>query len=401
MVYDAYRRMKANGGSAGVDGISIGEFDSRLGDNLYKIWNRMSSGSYYPPAVRLHEIPKVDGGKRILGIPTVGDRIAQTVAKMYLEPKVEPHFHPDSYGYRPGKSALEAVGVARQRCWKQAWVIDLDIKGFFDSIDHSLMMNIVQKYTEEKWLLLYIRRWLEVPAQNENGETMQRSKGTPQGGVISPLLANMFLHEAFDKWIKEQFSTVPFERYADDVIVHCRTEKQAKYVLDCIRRRLAQYGLELHPEKTKIVYCKDDKRKGDYECTRFSFLGYEYKSRKNMARNGDIFMGFTPAISPKAKETIRDEIRKWKLTKKTTWTLEDVAARINPVVRGWINYYGAYSRSELASVLWGLERKITSWAMRKYKKLQRRRKAGALWLANIRKRKPRLFAHWLIWCGNS
>ena len=304
LVYSAFKRVKANGGAAGVDGESISEFEAMIGDNLYKIWNRMSSGSYYPAPVRLHEIPKSDGKKRTLGIPTVGDRVAQTVVKMILEPKVEPHFHPDSYGYRAGKSAVEAVGIARQRCWKYNWVIDLDIKGFFDNIDHSLMMGIVEKYTQESWVLLYVKRWLEAPAQDKEGRTVERSKGTPQGGVISPLLANLFLHEAFDQWMSEQFPTLPFERYADDAIVHCRTEKQARYVLQCIRNRLAQYRLELHPEKTVIVYCKDDNRKEEHEHTKFTFLGYEFRPRLSKNKNGNMFVGFTPALSTKAKKSI-------------------------------------------------------------------------------------------------
>jgi len=251
-VWEAYRRVKANGGAAGVDARSIAEFEEHLGDNLYKLWNRLSSGSYFPPPVRLCEIPKDDGRKRTLGIPTVSDRIAQTVGKLALEPKVEPKFDPDSYGYRPGKSAKEAIGVARQRCWKYNWVIDVDIKGFFDYIDHQLMLEIARKHTTEKWQLLYIERWLKAPAQDSQGTLAKLTKGTPQGGVISPLLANMFLHETFDQWMREQFPTLAFERYADDIVVHCYTQKQARYVLTCIRSRFAQYRLEVHPEKTSL-----------------------------------------------------------------------------------------------------------------------------------------------------
>lgn len=302
MVWEAYRRVKANGGAAGVDAQSVEDFEVHLGDNLYKLWNRMSSGSYSPPPVRLCDIPKGDGKKRTLGIPTVSDRIAQTVGKLYLEPKVEPLFHPDSYGYRPGKSAKEAIGAARQRCWKYNWVIDVDIKGFFDNIDHELMLAIVRKHTAEKWLLLYIERWLKAPAEDQQGRVSERRKGTPQGGVISPLLANLFLHEAFDKWMEEQFPSLAFERYADDVCVHCYTEKQAKYVLACMRSRLAHYRLELHPEKTKIVYCKDGNRTEEHEHTLFVFLGYEFRSRQCKSGKGQFFCRLYTGSKSKGEE---------------------------------------------------------------------------------------------------
>jgi len=262
IVLDAFRRVKANRGAAGVDGETIEEFERSLKGNLYKLWNRMSSGSYFPPPVRLVEIPKESGGKRPLGIPTVADRIAQMVVKMYLEPEIEPRFHPDSYGYRPGKSAVEAVGVARQRCMRRDWVLDLDIRGFFDNLDHRLMMRAVRKHTDSKWILLYIERWLKTPAQMKNGTCVSRLKGTPQGGVASPLLANLFLHYAFDEWMKRNNPGSPFERYADDIIVHCVSEKQAKWLKEKIEGRLMKCGLELHPQKTKIIYCKDDNRRG-------------------------------------------------------------------------------------------------------------------------------------------
>lgn len=395
-MYDAYLRVKANGGAAGVDAESIAEFETQLGDNLYKIWNRMSSGSYYPPPVRLHEIPKSDGKKRILGIPTVGDRVAQTAAKLFLEPKVESTFHPDSYGYRAGKSALDAVGVARQRCWNYNWVIDIDIKGFFDNIDHSLMMSILEKHTQEKWVLLYVKRWLEARAQDREGRITERNRGTPQGGVISPLLANMFLHEAFDQWMSEQFPALPFERYADDVIVHCYTEKQAKYVLQCIRDRLAQYRLELHPEKTVIVYCKDDNRREEHNNTKFTFLGYEFRPRLCKSRDGKMFVGFTPAVSSKAKKSISQKIRQWRLVSYSGSSLKQLSELINPVIHGWINYYGAYCRSELAKTLDLVELALARWVKRKYKKLHRRMKASLNWLDGVRQREPKLFAHWAL-----
>jgi len=394
LVWEAYRRVKKNGGVAGIDSESISKFEEHLKDNLYKLWNRMSSGSYIPPPVRLCDIPKGDGGKRVLGIPTVSDRIAQTVGKLILEPKVEPHFHPDSYGYRPGKSAMNAVGMARQRSWKYNWVIDVDIKGFFDNIDHQMMMDIVRKHTTEKWLQMYIERWLKAPAVDCEGREVERTKGTPQGGVISPLLANLFLDEAFDRWMGEKFPTLKFERYADDIVVHCSTEKQARYVLLCIQSRLAQYRLELHPEKTKVVYCKDANRTENHDLTKFVFLGYEFRARQCRTGKGEFFVGFTPAVSPRAKKSMSQAIREWNLTGQTTVTLKALAKRINPVVRGWMNYYGVYCRSELSSMQRQVELAIAKWAMRKYKKLHRRCVASIKMLAGVRQREPKLFAHW-------
>jgi len=296
-VLEAFMLVKANGGATGVDGESIEEFESDLEGKLYKLWNRMSSGSYFPPLVRTVEIPKDNGGIRPLGIPTVGGRIAQMVVKMYLEPKVEPHFHQDSYGYRPGKSAIEAVGVARQRCWRYDWGMDLDIKGFFDNLDYDLVMRAVRKHTDCKWILLYIERWLKAPAQLKDGTQLNRDKGTPQGGVASPLLANLFLHYAFDEWMKRNYPTVPFERYADDAIVLCRSEKQAKSLKTEIGRRLSQCRLELHPEKTKIVYCKDGQRQGSYQQESFDFLGYTFRPRTSKSRSGNYFVNFSPSMA--------------------------------------------------------------------------------------------------------
>jgi RNA-directed DNA polymerase len=316
-------------------------------------------------------------------------------AALVLEPKVEPHFHPNSYGYRPGKSAIEAVGVARQKCWWYDWVIDLDIQGFFDSIDHGLMLGAVRKYTDEPWLLLYVERWLKVPGQGADGKLAPRDRGTPQGGVISPLLANIFLHEAFDRWMQEAFPTLPFERYADDIIVHCKTEKQARYVLARIQKRLESWKLKLHPEKTKIVYCKDKNRTGSSEHTKFDFLGYEFRARKaRNHRTGEIFGAFIPAIRPKALKAIRNTIRSWRLTRRTSMSLEEIAEDINPVVRGWVQYYGVSCRSALAPVLRSVEFALAKWAMRKFKTVHRKLVRALGWLAAIAKRQPELFAHW-------
>ena len=286
VVWDAYKRVKANRGAAGVDGQSLVVFEKDLKRNLYKIWNRMSSGSYFPPPVRLVEIPKGDGGKRPLGIPTVADRIAQTVAKMYLEPLVEPKFHPDSYAYRNGKSALDAVGTARKRCWRRDWVVDLDVSGFFDNLDHELVLRAVRFHTDNPWLHLYVGRWLRAPVQRADGVLEERTAGTPQGGVISPLLANLFMHHAFDDWLRRNLPQVQFERYADDALIHCVSEAQAKHVLGAVRQRLKQCGLELHLVKTKIVYCKDDDRRGEFERNKFDFLGYTFQPRRALNRWG-------------------------------------------------------------------------------------------------------------------
>ena len=316
-VWEAYLRVKENKGAAGIDDQSIEDFEKKLKKNLYKIWNRMSSGSYFPPPVRTVKIPKKNGGERKLGIPTVADRIAQQVVKARLEPELEPVFHADSYGYRPGKSALDAVGQARERCWRYDWVIDLDIKGFFDNLDQNLLLRAVKKHAPEPWILLYIERWLKAPVREEDGRLIPREKGTPQGGVASPLLANLFLHYALDRWLMVNHSQVPFERYADDVIVHCRTERQAQEVKAAIAKRLQACGLELHPEKTKIVYCKDDFRKCTYPNEKFDFLGYTFQPRRSKNRKGRFFINFSPAVSNKAAKAIRDNIRSWNLPRRS------------------------------------------------------------------------------------
>jgi RNA-directed DNA polymerase len=394
VVGDAYKRVKANKGAAGVDRVSLEDFEENLEKNLYKIWNRMSSGSYFPPPVRAVDIEKDQSRKRRLGIPTVSDRIAQMVAKIYLEPGIEPHFHPDSYGYRTEKSALQAVGKARERCWEYNWVLDLDIKGFFDNLDHDIMMTLLKKHTEEKWIIMYIERWLKAPSQLEDGTLIERTKGTPQGGVISPLLANLYLHYAFDEWMREKCPTVPFERYADDVVVHCRTEKQALWVRKEIEKRLAEFKLELHPEKTKIVYCKDSKRKGGYENTKFEFLGFEFRPHVSMNHWKQLFVGFSPAISPKALRKIYQTIRDWRIHRSTGSTIDGIAKQINPVVRGWINYYGSYYKSALNRVLNHLDWKLVKWAIRKYKRLKGSERRAWKWLNRIKRKEPNLYVHW-------
>jgi RNA-directed DNA polymerase len=394
LIWEAYKRVKANGGAAGVDRQTIEEFEKDLKNNLFKLWNRMSSGSYFPKAVRRVEIPKDDGGMRPLGIPTVVDRIAQTVVKQILEPELEKHFHPDSYGYRPGKSAQEAVGVARQRCWRKDWVLDLDIRGFFDSIDHELLMRAVRKHTDCNWVVLYIVRWLKAPVQMTDGTLCSREKGTPQGGVISPLLANLFLHYVFDMWMRKNNPQIQFERFADDVVCHCRSEAQSQRLRTEIESRFAQCQLELHPQKTKIVYCKDEDRRGSHPHEQFDFLGFTFRPRQSRNRRGKLFVNFSPAVSNKAQKSMRGTIREWRVHQRSEKCLEDLARMCNPVMRGWINYFKSYCRSAIRPTLDHLDRILVRWAMRKYKKLKKHQRRACQWLKRIQLKQPELFVHW-------
>jgi len=397
-VWEAYVRVKANKGAAGVDEQSIAAFEADRDQNLYKIWNRMSSGSYFPPPVKAVEIPKAGGkGVRVLGVPTVADRIAQTVVKMYLEPKVEPIFHPDSYGYRPGKSALDAVGACRVRCWRADWVIDLDIRAFFDTVPWDLVLKAVAHHTDQAWILLYVERWLKAPLQRQDGTLVARDRGTPQGSAISPLLANVFMHYAFDAWMVREFPSIRFERYCDDAVVHCRSERQARQVRDAIAARLAQVGLELHPDKTRIVYCKDADRPGSLEHEKFTFLGYEFRPRLAKNRHGKHFVSFLPAVSTDAKKAMATEIRSWGLGRRSDKSLDDLARMFNSIVQGWINYYGRFYKSELLYFLRRLNNHLVRWATRKYhKRLRNKERRAMAWLAEIARRSARLFAHWRL-----
>lgn len=399
-VYLAYKQVKANKGAAGVDGQSIENFDKKWKDNLYKLWNRMSSGSYFPPPVRRVEIPKAGGGTRPLGIPTVADRVAQMVVKNRLEPDLEKHFDPDSYGYRPGKSAVEAIGVARERCWRYSWVLDLDISSFFDSINHKLLLKALHHHTGCKWILLYVERWLTAPVQMEDGTLQERTQGTPQGGVISPLLANLFLHYAFDRWMRMHYPRVPFERYADDAICHLNTKEQAEQLKEALEKRFEQCCLKLHPEKTKIVYCKEGKRKGRHENEKFDFLGYTFRPRLVKSREGKFFVGFNPAVSNKAIRKMNQQIRNWKLHLCSSKTLEKLAQWCNPIVSGWFNYYGRYHCSALEFINRQLDLRLAKWAERKYKKLRGHNSRAIKWVRAIKKRNPNLFSHWRMFPTN-
>lgn len=393
-VTSAWLHVRANRGSAGIDEVSIKEYERDLSNNLYKLWARLSSGSYMPPPVLLVEIPKKGGGKRPLGIPTVSDRVAQMVVRQVLEPGIDKVFYEESYGYRPGKSAIDAVAKCRERCWKYDWVLDLDIKGFFDNIPHDLLMKAVEKHTTCKWHLLYIQRWLEAPVQRRNGEQTERLKGTPQGAVISPLLANLFLHYCMDSWLKRYYPQCPFERYADDAVIHCKTEAEAQQLKEALGRRLEECGLQMHPEKTKIVYCKDDNRHSDYPDIKFDFLGYGFQPRGAKTKKGELFVSFSPAISDKARKSIREKIRGCKTLHVSTTELPDIAKELNPKLLGWSMYYGKFYKSKLDSTLELFTCRLASWARRKYKNLRRSFKMAIEWVKEVRKSRPKLFVVW-------
>ena len=389
----AFDRVKANKGTYGIDEQSIADFEEDLKDNLYKIWNRMSSGTYFPKPVKAVAIPKKSGGTRILGIPTVEDRIAQMVAKIYFEPNVEKIFYEDSCGYRPNKSAIQAVGVLRERCWRKDWVVDFDIKGLFDNIRHDYLIEMVKRHTEEQWIILYIERWLKTPFKMQDGTIVERTAGTPQGGVISPVLANLFLHYVFDDFMSKEFPNIPWVRYADDGALNCVSIKQAKYIIKVLDKRFKTFGLELNLSKTKIVYCKDDDRKGNYDNISFDFLGYTFKPRHAKNKYGKYFTSFLPAMSNKAQKAVRKEIRNWKLQLKSDKTLKDIANMFNSKIQGWINYYSHFYKSEVVYTLNYINRCLVKWVRRKYKKRNSRKRA-INWLREIAKRDTKLFAHW-------
>lgn len=395
MVMQAYKLVKANAGAAGVDEQSLQDFEENLKRNLYKIWNRMSSGSYFPPAVKAVPIPKKTGGKRILGIPTVSDRIAQTVVKLQFEPMIEPCFLQDSYGYRPNKSALEAVGVTRKRCWEYDWVLEFDIKGLFDNIPHSLLMKAVRKHTKCKWTILYIERWLVAPMQLSDGTLIERSRGAPQGGVISPVLSNLFLHYVFDMWMKTNHQRKPWCRYADDGLIHCRTELEAQQLMGELKARFLECELELHPKKTKIIYCKDGKRKKTYPVTSFDFLGYTFQPRgvKNIKSN-NFFVNFTPAVSKSALKSMRETTRKRNWRNRGDLSLNEIAKMYNPVLSGWLRYYGCYRKSAMNPVWRHFNKTLVAWVMRKYKPFQGSKTRAIIFLQKIAEKEPHLFAHW-------
>jgi group II intron reverse transcriptase/maturase len=396
-VWEAYRQVKANRGAAGVDQQSLEDFDRNLSKNLYRIWNRMCSGSYFPPPVRRVDIPKGDsGGTRPLGIPTVSDRIAQMVVKRYLEPILESVFDKDSYGYRPGKSAHDALVVSRRRCWDYDWVLDLDIKSFFDEIDWALLMLAVRRHTDCKWVLLYLQRWLEAPVSMPDGALVTRNRGTPQGAVVSPVLANLFLHYVFDCWMRRKYPAIPFERYADDAICHCQGEAQALELRQALEQRFAECKLQLHPQKTKVVYCSDANRSAQYPERSFAFLGYEFRPRAAVNRRGVRFTAFLPAVSKKAAKKMRWQVRRWRLHRRNDLELVDIAKQVRPVLTGWVRYYGRFYPSKLQEELRTIDAYLVRWATRKYKRFQRHTMATWDWLRSVKRHNPELFAHWSL-----
>lgn len=395
-IKEAWEEVRANKGAPGVDGQSVEDFEKDLKNNLYKVWNRMSSGSYFPPPVRAVEIPKPHGGgTRMLGIPAVADRVAQTVAARHLMRRVDPVFHPDSYGYRPGRSALDAVGKCRERCWQRNWVVELDIQKFFDSVPWDLLVKAVDAHMDAVWVKLYVRRWLAAPLVMPDGSLVKRERGTPQGAPVSPVLANLFLHYAFDTWMAREFPGVWFERYADDAVLHCVTEAQAREVLAALGDRMVEVGLRLHPDKTRIVYCKDQLRRGSYEHEAFTFLGYTFRARKNRSRRGNVFLSFEPGISREALTRIGREVRSWHLHTRTGSSFVQLARRINPVVAGWLNYYSRFRWWELEPFAMRINAYLVRWIRNKYKRFSGKRKALAK-MQEIARRYPRMFAQWRI-----
>lgn len=395
-VWEAYQQVKANRGSAGIDEETIAMFEQDLSRNLYKLWNRMSSGTYFPPPVKQVEIPKAKGGTRKLGVPTVSDRIAQTVVKLLIEPQLEPVFHPDSYGYRPGRSAKQAIAVTRKRCWRYDWVVEFDIKAAFDQIDHGLLMKAVRTHIREDWILLYLGRWLTAPFEAQDGTRLPRERGTPQGGVVSPIMMNLFMHYAFDCWMQRTCAQCPFARYADDAVVHCRSRRQAVYVMRAIASRLAECGLTMHPEKSRIVYCKDSNRTERHSHVSFTFLGFTFRPRKAQSKQRHIFTSFLPGASDEALKRMRQTVRGWKLNRQTQVTLAELAQQYNPMIQGWWNYYGTFYQTAMHGIFQHIDRTLERWARRKYKALSGRKRRSVEWLRKMRDVYPRLFLHWHV-----
>ena len=396
VIWEAYQSVKANKGASGVN---AGRFE-RVRKGL-----ETKSISYLEPNElgKLYAFPCSSGRntkerrrQTPLGIPTIADRVAQTVVKMELEPILEPIFHPDSYGYRPHKSALDAVGKTRERCWQYDWVLDVDIKGFFDNIPHDLLMKAVRKHSQCRWVLLYIERWLVAPVQNAQGVISPREKGTPQGSVISPLLANLFLHYCTDEWMRINYPNCPFERYADDSVIHLRNEEEANSLKEALGKRMEECGLSLHPDKTRIVYCKDANRKNSFSSQSFDFLGYTFRPRMVRSKKGQFFVSFGPAISKESKKGIYAKMREWELNSKTGGDLTNIANFINPVISGWINYYGKFQPSAMRTILNHINYKLAKWAKRKYKRLHGKLTMSFNWLVNIWVREPNLFTHWKV-----
>lgn len=395
MVWEAYKKVRSNGGSAGIDQMDLLEFDKVRSKELYKIWNRMASGSYMAPAIKRVTIPKGDGKTRPLGIPTVGDRIAQQVVKTYLEPRLESVFVSSSYGYRPNKSAHDAVREVRSNVLNYCWVIDLDIKEFFENVRHDLLLKALSKHVSEKWILMYVKRWLESPVILEDGSIKPNTgKGTPQGGVISPLLANLYLHYCVDKWLENKYPHVKMVRYADDVVVHCSSYEVATTVLASLISRLNDCGLTSHPEKTKIVYCKKDKRPLSGHPVQFDFLGFSFQPLSKKLKLGGRFLQYDCKMSRKSKLRILQTLRDLHLNSKHHWSIQALANLLNPKIRGWIRYFGAISPRSLKPVFYYLHHRILTWIVKKFKGFKGSKVKAIAWLRAIEHSYPSLFYHW-------
>ena len=394
-VWSAWKRVKQGGKGMGIDHVSMEMITQNPRKYLYPLWNRLASGSYFPPAVRQVPIPKGKGKERMLGIPTIIDRVAQEVIRAELEKIVEPLFHPSSFGYRPGKSAHDAIEQCAKNCWERWYVVDLDIKGFFDNIDHEQMMRMLRKHTSQKHILLYSERWLKAPVLTRDGKLQTRGKGTPQGGVISPLFANIYLHEAFDQWMAETQPRIVFERYADDIVIHTRSIEQSNFILDKLKQRLKQYSLEVHPEKTRVIYCYRTARFHKESKTipaSFDFLGFTFKPRRCEKHNGEKFWGFRPAISKKSEKRINDEIKRLAIHKWMHVNIQELAFALSSKIRGWLFYYGRFRISEMYRVFRLLNMRISKWARRKYKLRSYPEAYG--WLKRIMRFYPNTFVHW-------
>jgi group II intron reverse transcriptase/maturase len=395
MIWESYKRVKRNKGAAGIDEETLVMYEERLQDNLYMLWNRMSSGSYFPPPVLEVEIPKDDGRKRKLGIPTVNDRVAQQVIKSYLEPRFEAEFSPQSYGYRPLKSAHQAVEQVRKNVRYCHWVIDMDISGFFDNMSHEHLQKAIDRHVQEKWAKMYITRWLQAPIEDRKGNKRTRDgKGTPQGGVISPLLANLFLHYTFDKWLEKTYPDLCFVRYADDIIVHCNSQEEAEEVLMAIKERLRECCLQLNEQKTKIVYCKRDFRRDKFKTVQFDFLGFSFQPRPTSTKDGVMFVGYDCAISRKSENKITEIFRKSEFHRWTTSSIYRIAEAFNPKIRGWINYFGKFRIHKLMRVFRIFHWRLIKWAVRRYKRFGGSMHKAGRWLRNLALCYPGLFVHW-------
>lgn len=393
LVWQAYQLVRRNRGAAGFDGQTMNQFDEKRDQNLYKIWNRLSSGSYFPPPVLKQEIPKADGRKRILGIPTVADRIAQGAVKHYLEQVLEPKFHPDSYGYRPGRSAHDALDVTRRRTWEFDWVVEIDIKAFFDSVRHDLILKALEFHQVPDWVSLYAKRWLEAEMIDRDGVRETRIQGTPQGGVISPLLANLFLHHGFDDWMRRHHPTTPFARYADDIVIHCHSQYEADKLIEALGKRFLEIGLQMHPDKTKKVYVGKGKPRPE-EIREFTFLGYDFRRRVLRRKDGVLFYRVYPGASKKAMREMTEIIRSWRVHRSTGMTIEQIARAYNAILRGWINYYGRFWYRHFGYHLWStFQSRLVRWVKCRYRLNQRKAERK---LANYRRHNPNLFAHWQL-----